>query len=230
MEPNERFMRLIRLMNMNHSTDMLPLFSLPMMVLPGEVVALHIFEPRYREMIAHCREHPRADGDFVIQYQEEERSCAYATAVSIHRILHEHEEGRTDLLVDGRRRDEVKDRVQFHLYPSAHVLPVHDVEEDWDNDLANRVYALHRQLLVAVTGDEPPDSFYSAEGGISFRVAACSGMDFRSRLQLLKSSRENERLQQVEAHLTDALPRLTLELEQARNVAGAFALRVADGE
>ena len=217
-------------MGMNANADVLPLFSLPMMVLPGEVVALHIFEPRYREMVAHCREAPRADGEFVIQYQEDERSSVFATAVSIIRVLHEHEDGRMDILVEGRRRVEVGERFQVHMYYSASVTSVRDEEEDWDNDLANRVYAMHRQLLVAVTGDEPPDSFYAAEGGIAFRVAACSGMNFRDRLDLLKSSAENERLRRVEAHLKNVLPEVQRALDVARNVAGAFALRLADAE
>lgn len=199
-----------------------------MMVLPGEVTALHIFEPRYREMVAHCLEKPGADGDFVIQYQEKERSCAYATAVVLSRVLQEHEDGRMDILVEGRRRVEVGGRFQWHLYPSASVTPVRDEEEDWDNELANRVYALHRQLLVTVTGDEPPDSFYSVEGGIAFRVASCSGMNFRDRLELLKSRSENERLAKVEAHLQKTLPEVRQALEVARNVVGAFALRVAE--
>jgi hypothetical protein len=218
------------MIGMNPSHDLLPLFSLPMMVLPGEVVALHIFEPRYREMVAHCRAEPKPDGDFVIQYREDGRSCAYATAVGITRVLHEHDDGRLDLLVEGRSRVEVVDIVRLHLYPSAQIVPVLDKEEDWDNDLANRVYAAHRQLLVEVTGDEPPDSFYAAEGGIAFRVAACGGMDFRSRLWLLKSSSENDRLRMVEDHLKTTLPQMTRVLGQARSVAGAFALRVADPE
>lgn len=213
---------------MNQPSDLLPLFPLPMMVLPSEVVALHIFEPRYREMVSHCRENPNPTGDFVIQYREDERSCAYATAVSITRILEEHADGRVDVLVEGRRRVEVRDPMQFHLYHSAKTSPVRDEEEDWDNDLANRVYALHRQLLVAVTGDEPPDSFYAAEGGIAFRVAACAGMDFRSRFRLLKTRGENDRLRQVEEHLNTTLPEVRKALDTARNVAGAFALRLAD--
>lgn len=217
---------------MNSVPDVLPLFSLPMMVFPGEVAALHIFEPRYRQMVEHCRETPNAEGDFVIQYQEGDRSCAYATAVRITRILQEHGDGRVDILVEGVRRVEVQDRVQIHLYTSAQILPFNDTEEDWDNGAATRVYALHRQLLVAVTGDEPPDAFYAAEGGIGFRVGACCGLDFRSRLSLLKSTSENERLAWLEKHLTQALPQISLALEQARSIAGTFALRVSasDGE
>lgn len=205
-------------------TEILPLFPLPMMVLPGEVAGLHIFEPRYREMMTHCQLSPNPEGDFVLQYQEEERSAAFATAVRIVKVIHEHEDGRLDILVEGIRRVEVMDVSQYHLYKSAKFHEVMDESEDWDNELANTVYALHRQLLVTVTGDEPPDSFYQQEGGISFKVAACSGMNFRSRVKLLKSTDENERLKRVLDHLNVTLPLIRAVLPQMHSIAGTFTL------
>jgi len=212
---------------MTETPERLPLFPLPMMVLPGEVSALHIFEPRYREMIAHCRAEPNPRGDFVIQYEEDDRSAAYATAVRITKILEEHDEGMVDLLVEGRRRVEVLDRVRFHLYHSADTRPYEDEETDWDDDLATRVYALHRQLLVTVTGDEPPDSFYNREAGIAFKVAACAGVDNRTRLHLLRSTSETERLRIVETHLQDLLPKARDLLPRLHTIAGNFALTQA---
>jgi len=198
-----------------------------MMVLPGEVSALHIFEPRYREMISHCRAEPNPTGDFIIQYEEDERSAAYATAVRITKIISENDDGLIDLLVTGRRRVEVVDRVQKHLYHSAKIEALEDEDEDWDDDLATRVYALHRQLLVTVTGDEPPDSFYATEGGIAFKVAACAGVDNRTRLQLLKSTSESERLHMIEEHLETLLLQTRDILPRLQSIASNFALTQA---
>jgi Lon protease-like protein len=198
-----------------------------MLVLPGEVSALHIFEPRYREMIAHCRAEPNPAGDFVIQYEEDERSAAYATAVRISKIISEDGEGLVDLLVTGRRRVEVVDRVQKHLYLSAKVEAWEDEEEDWDDDLATRVYALHRQLLVTVTGDEPPDSFYSTEGGISYKVAACAGVDNRTRLRLLKSRSESERLTLMADHLESMVKQVRDLMPRLQSIASTYALSQA---
>lgn len=218
---------MVRYLYMNASLEILPLFPIPMMVLPGEAAALHVFEPRYRELVAHCRAEPDPRGDFVMQYEEENRSPVYATAVVISRVLKEHDDGRVDLLVEGRRRMEVADRLQLQLYHSAKCREVLDEEIDWDDDLATRVYALHRQLLVTVTGDEPPDAFYQQPGGISFKVAACGGMTFTQRLKLLKSTSENERLKLVEAHLERKLPVIREVLPMLRNIAGAFSLAQA---
>lgn len=204
--------------------EILPLFPLPMMVLPGEVAALHIFEPRYREMVTFCRQTPQCSGDFIIQYQEEERSLTIGTAVKITEVLCEHPDGRLDILVEGVRRVEVLDKIQFHLYHSAKFKTVCDESEDWDNELANQVYALHRQLLVTVTGDEPPDSFYQQAGGIAYKVGACSGMNFRSRAKLLKLRDETQRLQLVLHHLQATVPLIQAVLPQMHSIAGTFAL------
>jgi len=206
------------------SLEILPLFPLPMMVLPGEIAGLHIFEPRFREMMTHCQLDPNPLGDFILQYQEDERSAAFATAVRIEKVIHEHEDGRLDILIEGTRRVEVMGVAQYHLYKSAKFHEVTDESEDWDNDLANQVYAMHRQLLVTVTGDEPADSFYQQEGGISFKVAACSGMNLRSRVKLLKSHNENERLQLVLDHLKCTLPLIQAVLPQMHSIAGTFSL------
>jgi Lon protease-like protein len=222
-----RFLFFLRTFTMEPSPESLPVFPLPMMVLPAEVSALHIFEPRYREMIAHCRAEPNPLGDFVIQYEEDERSAAYATTVRITKILNEQEDGMIDLLVTGRRRVEVVDRFQKHLYHSAKTLPWEDEEEDWDDELATRVYALHRQLLVTVTGDEPPDSFYAQEGGIAFKVAACAGVDNRTRLYLMKSKSETERLNLLRNYLEDLVPKTQDLLPRLQTIATHFALTQA---
>lgn len=206
------------------SLELLPLFPLPMMVLPGEVTALHIFEPRYREMVTFCRQTPQPQGDFIIQYQEEDRALEIATAVRITDVLHEHDDGRLEILVEGIRRVEVVDKIQLHLYHSAKFTTVTDESEDWDNELANQVYALHRQLLVTVTGDEPPDAFYHQCGGIAYKVAACSGMNFRSRAKLLKLRDENQRLNLVLNHLKATVPLIQAVLPQMHSIAGTFAL------
>jgi len=212
------------------NTELLPLFPLPMMPLPGEVSALHIFEPRYREMLEHCRAQPREDGDFVIQYEEGERSAVTACAVSVTRVLREYGDGQLDILVEGRRRVEVLGKSQFHTYTSARVSGWNDVEEDWNENLATRVYALHRQLLVTVTGDEPSDSFYENRNGISFIAAASGGMDFRSRLDLLRSRSENERLAKVLVHLEEMIPLMQKAMPAMQGIAGSYALwQVRDG-
>jgi Lon protease-like protein len=54
------------------ATNELPLFELPVVLLPGELMPLHIFEERYKRMIAHCLE---AEEPFGIVLRDDDGSA-----------------------------------------------------------------------------------------------------------------------------------------------------------
>ena len=215
-------------MGMN-STQPFPLFPLPMAVLPGEVTALHIFEPRYRDMLEACLDQPGTNGDFVMLFSREDAADEVGCAVEISKVLHAHEDGRYDILVAGRERVRVLTRFQLHSYDSVKV-ELCDKEEDWDEGLATEVYALHRQLLVACTGDEPADAFYQERRHLSFPVAACSGFSTEEKRRLLSFDHENERLAYVKGHLERMLPFMQRAVPLWKNILGTYSLSQMDAD
>lgn len=202
----------------------LPLFPLPMVVLPGEVAAIHIFEPRYREMLEDCLARPGEQGDFVIVHSDGEDMDTFGCAVSIHKILQRHDDGCSDILVEGVRRVEIFERSQFHSYDSARICFDPPEDGNWDENTATSVYALHRQLLLVCTGDEPPDQFYQSRDCLSFPVAACSGLDLAEKRHLLTLPDENERLIYVKALLQKRLPFLQRAIPVWKDVLSSFTL------
>lgn len=208
-------------MNMTHT---LPIFPLPLVVLPGEVAALHIFESRYQEMLDDCLAQPRETGDFVIVYSEDGDIDPQGCAVSITKILHRHDDGRRDILVEGRRRAHIYERSQFHNYDSALVTFDPDEDVDWDETLATHVYALHRQILLICTGDEPADAFYQSRRNLSFPVAACSSFDTREKRHLLTLPDENARLAYVKGHLDKLLPFLQRAIPIWKDILSNYSL------
>ncbi len=82
----------------------IPLFPLQKVLFPKMVLPLHIFEERYREMIAECREH---NSVFGVLHHASVLPGAVGTTASIHKILHTYEDGRLDILALGEAR--------FHL-------------------------------------------------------------------------------------------------------------------
>lgn len=195
-----------------------------MAVLPGEVTALHIFESRYRDMLEACLDQPGTNGDFVMLFSEDDKSDEVGCAVEISKVLHEHEDGRYDILVAGRERVRVLTRFQLHSYDSVKVEVCDDEEADWDETLATEVYALHRQLLVACTGDEPADAFYQERRNLSFPVAACSGFSTEEKRRLLSFDHENERLAYVKGHLERMLPFMQRAVPLWKNILGTYSL------
>jgi len=208
----------------------LPLFPLPMVVLPGEIIGLHIFEPRYQDLLEDIRQRPNPAGDFVIPYESDGGRSDLGCTVCLRRVLREEEDGRLDILVEGRLRVHVGERFSLHRYDSARVQAFPDLSSDWDDALANRVYSLHRQILLTVTGDEPPDSLYQQREGLSWVVAACCGMEPGAKLDLLGLRDENERLRRVLAELERLHPQLAAAMPKIHGILGAYAMVRLAGE
>jgi len=208
---------------MTHSTT-LPLFPLSMTVLPGEVAALHLFEPRYRQLLADCEQAPKTDGDFVVVWSDGEHIDPIACAVTITRILERNPDDTSDILIQGCRRVRILNRYQIHSYDSVRVEDDPDDTVDWDDELATRVYALHRQLLFACTGDEPSDRFYEQRRSLAFAIASCSGFSGQAKREFLVLRGENQRLMVLRRHLETLLPILRTVLPAWKDILASHAL------
>lgn len=77
---------------------MLGVFPLNIVVLPNESVALHLFEPRYRELF-----HDHRNGkEFVILFANKNERSSYGTTVFIDKIINEFPDGTVDVIVKGK--------------------------------------------------------------------------------------------------------------------------------
>ena len=87
----------------------IPLFPISLIVLPGEVQPLHIFEPRYKQLI---NEMVESEEIFGIPFLKGDTICEFGSAVIIHRILAKSPTGEMDVLVKGVNLFRVKDIVE----------------------------------------------------------------------------------------------------------------------
>ena len=80
----------------------LGLFPLPIVLLPTERVPLHIFEPRYRELIDECLE---TGGEFGLLFATDEGAVhEIGTRATVEEVLDELDDGRLNIIVEGRER------------------------------------------------------------------------------------------------------------------------------
>ncbi len=84
---------------------LLPLFPLDLVLLPGVPLPLHIFEPRYKEMISECLEQKRPFG--VVRAKEEEGVAEIGCTAEIITVTKEYPDGKMDIVTQGRERFEV---------------------------------------------------------------------------------------------------------------------------
>src|SRR5438132_11436427 len=97
---------------------LLPLFPLDMVLLPGVPLPLHIFEPRYREMISECLAQEKPFG--VVRVKEEGVAEIGCTAEII-TVTKKYPHGRMDMVTEGRERCEVMHMDQKGSYPRVEV-------------------------------------------------------------------------------------------------------------
>ena len=106
--------------------DDLPLFPLHVVLFPDMPLPLHIFEPRYREMILRCRELNSPFGIVLLDENTQVGSKAQANSVGTTARITQYEElpdGRMNILVFGETRFQISNTLDHQPYLSAQVQP-----------------------------------------------------------------------------------------------------------
>lgn len=193
---------------------LLPLFPLELVLLPGTPLPLHIFEPRYKEMIRECLTDSAPFG--VVRAVEQSIAETGCTA-EIVTITKEYPDGRMDLICEGRQRFEVLDLNRDRSFLRAEVLmlpdePVAALEEE-----RTRAVQLHLEILSLAGAIQ--DLSAADFGQLSFYLAGSLplDLDFKQKLLLMRS--EKERMQAVAEYLAELLPKLK-RAANARDKAG----------
>ncbi len=187
----------------------IPVFPLEVVVLPGEALPLHIFEGRYKAMVADCRSAGRSGRalPFGVSLAQRDSLCEVGCTVSLERVVREYDDGRLDILTVGRRRYRVVRISEERPYLQAVVEFLRDDVEDPDTALRERAHALAARLTEILTG-EPALSFTSDDAPPSFQLAAVAGFDLKGRQGLLEMRSENFRLAVVAARLAGLIARV----------------------
>jgi Lon protease-like protein len=181
----------------------LPLFPLNVVLFPGMVLPLHIFEPRYRLMICRCLEQRSPFGVVLVQPDSppgEERPYQIGTLARI-MTAERLEDGRFNLLTEGKKRFRILE--ERHNQPFLTVL-VEELEDqpcepaalDALHQKAAALFRRYIRVMLAVAGREQlrldlPDD---AEG-LSYLIGYCLDLSDAEKQQLLELTSTTERLE-----------------------------------
>ncbi len=195
--------------------DLLPLFPLDVVLLPGVLLPLHIFEPRYREMIGEAIERKSTFG--VVLVLDQKLTAAGCTAI-VERVTQRYDDGRFDIEARGVRRFTIAEIDQSRAYLQGRVEFFDDEPSpEPDPELVSTVSTLAHQVIDLEGGTLPPELAeltQSAEppGNLSFIVAGAIRLELPFKQRLLTERSESQRLKLLEMHL----PQLTQELRTTR--------------
>ncbi|MQA76852.1 MAG: peptidase S16, partial [Solirubrobacterales bacterium] len=95
-----------------------PLFPLGVVALPSELVPLHIFEERYKTMMATCLEH---ESEFGIIWLSDDGLKEVGCACEIAEVLEKLPDGRMNLLTRGTRAFRILERLDALPYPAGEI-------------------------------------------------------------------------------------------------------------
>ena len=151
---------------------------------------LHIFEPRYRELIGECLED---DGEFGLIYADEEGVREIGTLARVSEVLERFDDGRLNIVVEGHERFRVERLTQGRSFMTAIVEPVADDEEaDVDEETAARAAGSFRALAVLAEAEAGEIDETSPQ--LSYELAAQVELAPAAKQDLLESRSEQERL------------------------------------
>jgi Lon protease-like protein len=172
--------------------DEIGLFPLGIVLLPSERVPLHIFEPRYQELIGECLEER---GEFGLIFADDEGVREVGTRARVIDVLEEFEDGRMNIVIEGSARFRVERLTRGRAFLTAVVEPMTDGPGSWDATVVQLALESFR-ALAAIAGAEA-DEVDETASELSFELAAQVELPAEAKQRLLESTSEQQRLVQV---------------------------------
>lgn len=189
-----------------------PLFPLGLVVLPSEVVPLHIFEERYKTMVNECL---AREQEFGIVWLADDGLREVGCACRIDRVLERTDDGRMNLLTRGTRPFRVLERRGHLAYPAGLVEFLSDREEELDPALLAAARTAYAEAVKRATDRDPETEELAEMGAYEMAATVDFGLDAKQGLLDLRS--ENARLRLVTRLFRAAIKRLDfVDRAQAR--------------
>ena len=198
---------------MSDSSERFPLFPLGLVLLPGEVVPLHIFEERYKTMIDECLDQGT---EFGIVWSGDDGVRDVGCAAEVAQLIERTDDGRMNILVKGTRRFTLERRIEDMPYPAGDVTWTEDTDpaEGAAGGPARKAYA---DLVERVTDTRPEESDLTELD--AYGMASTIAFDAGEKQGLLEILTEDGRLEMLTRLCASALENLTRSQEAAQRAA-----------
>jgi len=193
---------------------LLPLFPLDIVLFPGAPLPLHIFEPRYKEMIAECLEKKLAFGMVRVK---ESAIASVGCSATILDITKKYDDGRLDIAAEGLQRFEIESLNQERSFLQGEVSYFDDEPSQLGKAPIDTVIELHEQLFavlgqtVEVERDAP---------SLSFLLAHELPVDLDFKQALLEMKSEAERIETLTEYYRATIPKVEKTLLVRKRASG----------
>jgi len=194
----------------------IPIFPLELVLFPGSTLPLHIFEPRYKQMIRECQQQHL---EFGVVLAHDDGVASVGCTAAIVEVFKQYSDGRMDILAAGRvpfRATELFDEkpyleaaVEYLVdQPAAAVLPAQA-----------QLVSFYEQCYSVIHGRPPHRDTLPGGSSLSYQIAADLPLALEFKQELLELRSEEERQQSLLEKMQKWLPELQ-QLNRARSKAG----------
>ncbi len=195
---------------MAESIERFPLFPLDLVLLPGEVVPLHIFEERYRTMVGECLD---SESEFGIVWLGDEVLHDVGCTVEITQVMEKMDDGRMNILVQGVRPFRLERRVDELDYPAGDVVLLDEEQSADDPEAGAAARRGYSDLVERVTDSRPADEDLAELD--AYGMASTIAFENDAKQELLELRSEEERLSRLATLCVRALERYDYAEEAA---------------
>jgi Lon protease-like protein len=186
------------------------LFPLGLVLLPTEQVPLHIFEPRYQELIGECVENEQPFG---LIYADDDGLRQVGTLATIVEVTDRFDDGRLNIVVEGGERFRLAELTEGRSFHTGTIEPIDDRDDPPAPTDVKRGVELFAKLVELTGADvEVPDESVERP---SFALASRFELAADIKLELLEETSERVRL----VRLCEILETVAAAVERQREIA-----------
>lgn len=194
-------------------TNFIPIFPLAIVVFPGEELNLHIFEPRYKQLITDCFAEQKPFGIPIVL---KNGITEMGTLVTIKEVVNVYDDGKMDIKTQGLsvfRILELVKQIPDKLYSGA-IVNYPENEQKVQPLLIQKIIKTIRELhaiLKLNKNFKKPD-----EALLAYDIAHHIGLSNEEEYDFLKLLREDQRIEYLKRHLAKVIPVVT-EMESLKD-------------
>jgi Lon protease-like protein len=183
------------------------LFPLAVVLVPGELMPLHIFEERYRRLIADCEQRGQ---EFALLYADDDGTREVGCTAELVEVAERFDDGRLNIIVRGDEVVRVVELTRGREYTTGRVEPAEDDLGAGDEAVA--AIELYQRVATAA-GSDPDPAITPDADPVSYAIAARVDFPGAEKQRILEQRSERGRLMVIVELLARALENLAAAAE-----------------
>jgi uncharacterized protein len=204
--------------------ERIPLFPLNVVLLPGAILPLHIFEQRYRQMVRHCIDEKC---EFGVLLALPKGIVRVGCTAEVSEVVKRYNDGRMDIITVGRTPFRITQLMNAEAYANDQLLEgdvdfLDDRELRTDARTQNELMRLFEVCHTLIFEDYPRNIESEAAEYLSFLVASTLPLDLLCKQQILELRSEADRQQRLVGYLREWAPHLQKEGKARARAGGSI--------